>query len=346
MSSNPDNSTSPTMDSKTGSTASSTADSTTDSTADSTISATGEHAFGQAPPSPGAPPMVVLPQRKLFAERAQRLRQLAERVPAMAAYLQFMAMVVDAQHRVVQQPRPTLTGGAELAMTHGIPPLSIDGLWRDMSWADDLDALLADLDAHVVAPQRTWFEALRDLPAAGRTELARAILDGQPLSLEQRAMAPLMGAALQVAWTRQVRTLPVTPPRPTGAVSTLCPCCGAPAVGSLIQIGMARSRVRYLQCGLCASEWYVERAQCAQCGDSQKLDYCGLEDEQGERALPIQAETCDHCHSYLKRVNREWEATADPLADDLASLALDMMIAERDLARRAFNPLLVLGEPA
>lgn len=318
----------------------------TGATTDSTISATGEHAFGQAPPSPGAPPMVVLPQRKLFTERAQRLRQLADRLPAMAAYLQFMAMIADAQHRVVQQSRSSLTGGAELAMRHGIPPLSLDGLWRDMSWADDLDALIAELDAHIVSPQRAWFDALRDLPAAGRAELARAILDGQPLSLEQRAMAPLMGAALQVAWTRQARSLAVTPPRPTGSVSTLCPCCGAAAVGSLIQIGMARSRVRYLQCGLCASEWYAERARCAQCGDSRKLDYCGLEDEQGERVLPVQAETCDHCHSYLKRVNREWEADADPLADDLASLALDMLIADRDLARRGFNPLLVLGEPA
>ncbi|WP_232823929.1 formate dehydrogenase accessory protein FdhE [Salinicola sp. CPA57] len=309
-------------------------------------SATREHAFGQSPPSPGAPPMVGLPGRKLFAERGQRLRQLAERVPAMAPYLQFMAMIVEAQHRVVQQSRPGLTSGAELAMRHGIPPLSVEGLWRDMSWSDDLEALLSELDGRVVAPQRTWFEALCRLPDADRAELARAVLEGQPLPLEQRAMAPLMGAALQVAWTRQARMLPAIPPRPAGAASGLCPCCGSLAVGSLIQIGMARSRVRYLQCGLCASEWYAERAKCAQCGDSKTLDYCSLEDEQGKRVLPIQAETCDHCHSYLKRVNREWEADADPLADDLASLALDMMIADRELERRAFNPLLVLGEPA
>ncbi|WP_240613972.1 formate dehydrogenase accessory protein FdhE [Salinicola acroporae] len=317
-----------------------------DPTSEATPGANGDHAFGQAPPSPGAPPMVTLPSRKVFAERAQRLRQLAERLPTMTAYLRFMAMIVEAQHRVVQLPRPSLVGGAQLAMTHGIPPLSLDGLWRDMSWAEDLDALLVELDGHVVAPQRAWFDALRDLPVAERVELARAVLAGQPLALEQRGMAPLMGAALQVAWTRQARSLPVPPPRPAGAVSALCPCCGAPAVGSLVQIGMARSRVRYLQCGLCASEWYAERARCAQCGDSKDLDYCGLEDEQGERVLPVQAETCDHCHSYLKWVNREWEAAADPLADDLASLALDMMIADRDLARRAFNPLLVLGEPA
>lgn len=309
-------------------------------------SATGEHAFGQSPPSPGAPPMVGLPGRKLFAERSQRLRRLAERVPAMGPYLQFMAMIVEAQHRVLQQSRPALTGGAALAMRHGIPPLSVDGLWRDMSWSDDLEAMLDALEDHVVAPQRAWFEALRQLSDTERAELARAVLEGQPILREQRAMVPLIGAALQVAWTRQARMLPEAPPRPAGAVSGLCPCCGSLAVGSLIQIGMARSRVRYLQCGLCASEWYAERAKCAQCGDGKTLDYCGLEDEQGERLLPIQAETCDHCHSYLKRVNREWEADADPLADDLASLALDMMIADRDLERRGFNPLLVLGEPA
>ncbi|WIX33485.1 formate dehydrogenase accessory protein FdhE [Salinicola sp. JS01] len=303
------------------------------------------HAFGQAPPSPGAPPMVVLPGRKLFAERAERLQRLAERVPAMADYLRFMAQVVAAQHRVLQQPRASVTASAEVAIAHGVPPLAIDGLWRDMSWREDLDALIAELDGEVPTAQREWFEALRGASAAAREALVPRLLGGESLDPEQTALAPLVGAALQVAWTRQARTLARPPGRPDEAMRALCPCCGALAVASVIQIGMARSRVRYLHCGLCATEWYAERARCVECGDSRTLDYCGLEDDAGQRVLPVQAETCDHCASYLKVVQKEWEADADPLADDLASLALDMLIADRELARRAFNPLLVLGAP-
>ncbi|WP_251976338.1 formate dehydrogenase accessory protein FdhE [Salinicola avicenniae] len=313
---------------------------------DAGASATGEHAFGRAPASPGAPPMVVLPGRKLFAERAQRLHRLAERLPAMSDYLHFMARIVEAQHRVLQQARPSLTDTADLAIAHDIPPLAVDGLWRDMSWPMDLEALIADLDPEVPAAQRVWFEALREAPSETRTELAAALLGGEPLSADATAMAPLVGAALQVAWTRQARGLAHPPGRPKESVRALCPCCGAPPVASVIQIGMARSKVRYLHCGLCATEWYAERARCPQCGDSKTLGYHTLEDHSGDRVLPVQAETCDHCASYLKVVQREWAQDADPLADDLASLALDMMIADRELARRAFNPLLVLGSPA
>ncbi len=290
--------------------------------------------------------MVVLPGRKLFAERAQRLYRLAERVPALGGYLHFMARVVEAQHRVLQQARPSLTDTADLAIAHDIPPLSVDGLWRDMSWPQDLDVLVADLDDDVPDTQREWFESLKAAAYEERAKIAAALLSGEALTAEATAMAPLVGAALQVAWTRQARTLTHAPGRPKEAVRALCPCCGAPPVASVIQIGMARSRVRYLHCGLCATEWYAERARCPQCGDSQTLDYITLEDEAGKRVLPVQAETCGHCSSYLKVAQREWEQGADPLADDLASLALDMMIADRELARRTFNPLLVLGSPA
>ncbi|GHB31678.1 formate dehydrogenase accessory protein FdhE [Salinicola rhizosphaerae] len=301
------------------------------------------HAFGRAPESPGAPPMVVLPGRKLFAERVQRLHRLAERLPAMADYLYFMARIVEAQHHVLQMPRPRLTDSADLAIAHDIPPLAVDGLWRDMSWPQDLDALIADLDEDVPAAQRAWFERIKALAEPERMVLAAGVLSGEIEADQEIAMAPLMGAALQVAWTRQARGIAHPPGRPKAGARALCPCCGVPPVASVIQIGMARSRVRYLHCGLCATEWYAERARCAYCGDSRTLAYETLEDERGERVLPVQAETCGACESYLKVAQREWEQDADPLADDLASLALDMMIGERELARRAFNPLLVLG---
>ncbi len=49
------------------------------------------------------------------------------------------------------------------------------------------------------------------------------------------------------------------------------------------------------------------------------------------RAAPLRAECCPGCNSYLKQNYLENDAAAEPLADDLASLALDMR-----LERRAF----------
>ncbi len=51
------------------------------------------------------------------------------------------------------------------------------------------------------------------------------------------------------------------------------------------------------------------------------------------------------CESYLKIVLRQLQGRADPVADDLASLPLDLMLADEGVyARSGYNPLLVFGE--
>ena len=57
----------------------------------------------------------------------------------------------------------------------------------------------------------------------------------------------------------------------------------------------------------------------------------------------VRAETCDECHSYRKILNQEHDYHVDPLADDLASLVLDMLVSELGYARASGNPLLRLG---
>jgi FdhE protein len=60
--------------------------------------------------------------------------------------------------------------------------------------------------------------------------------------------------------------------------------------------------------------------------------------------MPVQAESCGECHSYLKVMLREEHGRADPVADDIASLALDMLLAEQgEYGRSGYNPLLIVG---
>ncbi|MBZ5486807.1 formate dehydrogenase accessory protein FdhE [Halomonas aquamarina] len=294
------------------------------------------------------PPPVVLPEQDHFAQRAQRLHDLSERIEPLRDFLAFMAQLSQAQQRTLEQHTPAWQpepGAFDLALEHGMPPLGTQALRRNVDVHGELMALLDGLDLHVGEAQRPLLDALRDLPGEEINRLAQDILEARPGPEERRGLMPLVAAALQVAWLRLASTLPQPPRRPTAETRSICPCCGSLPVASVIQIDSQRSGVRYLQCGLCATQWYLERSKCSVCDHSGKLDYLSLEHETGEHLLPTQAETCGDCHSYLKIMPREFDAQAEPLADDLASLALDLLLAEeRQYRRSGFNPLLIVGE--
>ena len=67
-----------------------------------------------------------------------------------------------------------------------------------------------------------------------------------------------------------------------------------------------------------------------------KRDCAGLFD-----AGAVKAETCDACRTYAKMLYEGRDMQVDPTADDLASLGLDLLIAESGWARHAPNPLLL-----
>jgi formate dehydrogenase maturation protein FdhE len=52
----------------------------------------------------------------------------------------------------------------------------------------------------------------------------------------------------------------------------------------------------------------------------------------------MSAETCDECRSYAKVLYQAQDPDVDPVADDLATLGLDLLVAEADWARHALSP--------
>lgn len=304
------------------------------------------HAFGNAPVGIMDPPGVVLPEAELFASRARRLRDLSERVAPLSDFLAFMAQVAQAQHVTMERdasdrlPEPD---AFRLALEHGMPPLGIDALKRDVDVRTELVGILDGLELHIGEAQRPLLTSLRELPDAELDFLIDDVLERRPGPEASRGMMPLVAAAMQVAWVRMARLLPEAPQRPQRESRALCPCCGSAPAASVIHIEQQRSGVRYLVCSLCATQWYLERSKCSVCDQAGKIYYVGLEDDDGERLLPVQAETCGDCNSYLKIVPREFDAHAEPLADDLASLALDLLIAEEGRFQRSgYNPLLIV----
>jgi FdhE protein len=57
----------------------------------------------------------------------------------------------------------------------------------------------------------------------------------------------------------------------------------------------------------------------------------------------VVAETCDACGTYRKLVNLEKDPLAEPLADDLASLTLDLLMGDTPFSRAGPNPLLFVA---
>jgi FdhE protein len=282
----------------------------------------GGGSLGEAPylrPHPGA--------RALFSLRAERFAALA-RGHAAGDYLGFLSALATAQAVAAARlhaPPPIAAAGRPLDLALGLA-----SGWRE-TLGPVLDALAA---ADMPEPARAALARLRRLPAAALDRLGEHVLHGDPLVGPDVAAAPVVGAALQVIWAGRAEALPADAvPR----VAEGCPACGAPPVVGVV---LGDDRLRYLVCGLCATQWHHTRVQCVLCRSAARLSYFTIEGEAG----PAKAEACDRCQAYLKLLYVEQAPRLEPVADDVASLALDLLMAEKGYQRLGPNPLLVVGE--
>lgn len=285
-------------------------------------------------------PRILLPQvSSLFAERAARLRQLANGNP-IADYLQFVAQIMDAQHKAVATLEITAPD-AELmarAQEHSMPLLpAVDTI--DPAWQTVLDNMLDTLQGSegLPAPLQPLLKELRALAPEARADIAKKLLQKE-VAARHVGMAPFIMAALQVTFTQRSASLS---PRdvPYADPASICPICASEPVASVVRIGGKMAGHRYAHCGTCACEWHMVRVKCTHCESTKGIHYQGLEGA-GEEVL---AETCEECGCYRKIVNQEKNPMAEPLADDLASLMLDLLMSETKFQRASANPLLFVA---
>ncbi len=112
----------------------------------------------------------------------------------------------------------------------------------------------------------------------------------------------------------------------------------AAAVAGIV---LGDDRLRYLVCSLCGSQWHHTRVQCAWCHTGEGISYHAIE---GERVA--RAEACARCQAYTKLFYAEHDPSLEPFADDVATLALDVLMADDGWARHGVNPFLVPGAGA
>jgi len=94
---------------------------------------------------------------------------------------------------------------------------------------------------------------------------------------------------------------------------------------------------RFCSCSLCGTMWNVVRIKCVLCSTTGGIGYHSIEGKPDT----VKAETCDSCHAYVKILYQVDDAALDPLADDVASLGLDMLMAEAGWRRGGRNPFLL-----
>lgn len=299
---------------------------------------------GQIEASAVMPPFLHLPPANLFTLRATRLEHLAAG-NALGDYLLLMARLCRIQQQLVDNPPGALPVADErqrLCISHGLPPLAADSLVREGPWLVWLQALLERLEAEPEGPLGEALASLRGSDDTQRKGWGIALLSGQ-YDAVPAALVPFIGAALQAAWASWLLALPQPELKPADSLAQ-CPACGSPAMAGVVRNRGKHNGLRYLACSLCACEWHVVRVKCVYCVSSKGLRYTSLEDDRhAPGKAPLRAECCPQCQGYLKQSYLENDAYAEPLADDLASLALDIRLDQEGFQRLAPNLLLAPG---
>jgi FdhE protein len=295
---------------------------------------------GEIESSASAIPRLLPPDTAIFRTRAERLRRIAPG-HSLGDYLGFVATIADWQQSALDAWTDlTLPSQVHLALNRvdGRPPLAPLASTRDVRWRDqfkDLADRLAPVAPEparrvlerILASDEDWLEAQADALLA--LDLARVDI----------AASAIIGAALQVRWTKLAQALDVSRLPVQSASRHVCPVCGSHPMISVVRTGGATDALRYLVCSLCASQWYLERAKCSNCDNTRQIGYHAVENPDSA----IRAESCPECRTYLKILYQNQMPDLEPMADDLASLTLDWLMSEEGYGRSGVNLMLLQG---
>ncbi|HWL57959.1 MAG TPA: formate dehydrogenase accessory protein FdhE [Paracoccus sp. (in: a-proteobacteria)] len=282
-------------------------------------------------------PLARLPDPEtLFTTRAERFEFLALHSPNLAPYLRFLGRVARAQAELARElpvPAPPSASRIELARSSRMPPLDRNDMRAGLSVAlDRLCDLLAD--AEMPEPARLALRALQSAEPADRDWVMTNVLTD---TIPEDSVAPHLfaAAALQVHAAMMAATLHVEQlvPIRTG----ICPACGGRPTTSMVTESIGAEGARYCSCATCQTLWNEVRVKCTCCGSTKGITYRSVETEEAT----VKAEICRECAHWVKILYQNKNPTLEPVADDVASLGLDLMMRDTEWKRGGFNPFLV-----
>ena len=193
-------------------------------------------------------------------------------------------------------------------------------------------ALVATIDMPDAA--REALDHVCGADAAARDAMVRAVL-ADAIPVETLADHVYVAAALQVHFARLAARLDADALVPIG--NGVCPACGGAPVATTIVGWPGAHGTRFCTCSLCATQWHVVRIKCVLCDSTAGIAY--QEVDGGPDS--VKAETCESCHGYVKILHQHKNSQLEPVADDIATLGLDLLLREDGYRRGAVNPFLL-----
>lgn len=288
----------------------------------------------QAANSFQAPAILFANPKNLYQRRAKRLRELAENHP-LGDYLRFAAEVVESQLTTLEK---NPLEPQSLEALNDITPLNAKTFKRAPIWREYLNELLHHIKPNANTQVVATIEALEKASTTELEEMADNLLN-ESFNLVSSDKAVFIWAALSLYWLQLAQQIPHTSRLENMANLHYCPVCGSAPVSSVVHIGTSQG-LRYLHCALCESEWNLVRAQCTNCNEHGKLSMWSLDEE---LAL-VRAESCGDCETYLKIMFQEKNPNVEAIADDVASIFLDVEMEEKGFARSGLNPFVFPAE--
>jgi FdhE protein len=284
------------------------------------------------------PPFARLPDPStLFQARAERFETLSAQ-HQLAPFLKFLSGLSSCQHQLQDGlPDADLPGDAdrERAREHAMPPLDRSRFTADAAFDATLGRLL-QLAPGVDMPDtaRSALARVTDADAGMRTAMAQAVLANE-IPVEAFAEHVFVAAVLQVHYARLASRLVAKRLVPVG--DGACPVCGGAPVSSVVVGWQGAHNSRFCVCSLCATQWHYVRIKCTLCSSTKGISYREIEGGDGT----IWAEACESCRGYVKILHQHKNTALDPVADDVASLGLDLLLREGEYRRGSVNPFLL-----
>ncbi|MGB3866620.1 MAG: formate dehydrogenase accessory protein FdhE [Xanthobacteraceae bacterium] len=283
------------------------------------------------------PPFAVLPDPKqVFANRSARFAALAEGHD-LAPYLRFLSGLCGAQAAIqdgLPEPEAIAPDILARARDHKMPPLDRGAFKSDAVFDATLRQLLdAAVGFDMPQPARAALLRVTEADAEGREAMLQNVL-AEAIPFEAVAEHVFVAAALQVHFARLAARLDDKTLQPVG--DGVCPCCGGAPSSTVIVNWRRAPGTRFCCCSLCGTMWNYVRSKCTVCGSTSKILF-----QEIEGAGNIKAETCDDCHGYMKILNQQKDDRLDPVADDVATLGLDLLVRELGFRRGGINPFLI-----
>lgn len=276
-------------------------------------------------------PLLFYPSPKtLYIHRAERLKELAASSP-FSEYLKFCATIAELQANIVKQKPVNIDLPNILDGQH--PPLSIYNFTLPTFWQTYLSDLLSSVTA-TTEQIRLVIEQLSQNSSEQLQVKANHLIKGEFNCVEGNE-AMFIWSALSIYYSQLASQIKGKAVAESTDKNWLCPVCNSMPVASIIQLG-SNNGLRYLHCSLCESEWYVPRIKCTCCDNMQDIQYFSLDKE----LSATKTECCDVCHSYLKILDQDKEPRIEVIADDIASLILDIKTEEEGFAKSGINPFI------